>query len=224
MVPDELVEQVRPFAYTVARSVRRRWGTDLADLVSEQMLWLVRHQKQATEWMSEDDKGGKRRLMRSLYRAATRYAVKDHAQRTGYKPEDLYWYTLGSLRELLVQLSDERDGIPRAGNDEARGTRRPPSERGDMLAIMADVQRGLKRVSDTQQELLGMVSAGMTEREIAEYLHVGRPAARMRVQRALRALQEELGGERPYLDPPERRKVVSNATARAVTDRESGNE
>lgn len=218
---DELVEQVRPLAYTVARSVCRRYGTDLADLVSEQMVWLVRHHRQAAEWL--DSKDGKRRLMRSMRRYATRYAVKDHAQRTGYQPDDLYWYSLGMLRELLVQLAEGPwDGLSPVGNGEQRGSRRPPSERGDMLAIRADVQRGLARVNDTQQELLGMVGAGMTEREIAEHLGASRPAARMRVQRALRALQEELGGERPQVDPPERRRVMSNAAARAVTDRESG--
>ena len=118
-------------------------------------------------------------------------------------------------------------------SDGGRQCSAPLAERGDELAVLADLEAGLGKLSDEDRELLVMrfietgVGDALTGEEedvvhvvyedICDLRGISLGAARMRVSRAVSRLQEKLGGPRVlYVDHPGRR-ATSNARAQVTT-------
>lgn len=135
------------------------------------------------------------------YRAERAYAL-------GYTPAEECFYSVGLLRVLIPAYLD--GGVseqPPRRRDES-GPVRPGggAEYGDWQVMMLDIQTGLSALPGWQRTLLERYfaypqgSGGWTHLEIASAMREKPDALRQRVYRALKALQDRLGGPSPYID------------------------
>lgn len=209
------IEEIDRICGIIGRRVHSRFpGTPAEDLSQEVWVWVAQHEEEVLEWTSErqeglpDTTGSTARLYRRGFRVATAYARREKAAATGYEPHDEFWYSIGMLRRVLPLWFEER--LP---------------ESPDKLIIpdrdiVLDLNVAFPQLSPEQSSVLRAMFEGDPEErrtydDIADYWRVTSQSAEKKVQRALGALQELLGGPNPYEHPG--RKAISNATARAIT-------
>jgi hypothetical protein len=154
--------------------------------------------------------------------AGERFCRKEEAASKGYSVEDEAFYSLRTLEELLViYLSvgiEER--APIGTSDSVRHQKSDGAERGNYLAGMLDLQRGLSLIKWGYRQRLEVrfgdlahlsddAVAGLSQSEVRDLLgwHHDRltlvlgstgDQVRHRTQTALRALQTALGGPNPW--------------------------
>lgn len=173
------------------------------DLVQEMYVWWYSHPRIVKGYLDDEDNGGHKKLSASLRNAALAWCQKEKARTSGYEVDDLYFYSVGSLRELLPAVYDpaawERLGKQDlskplvSGGGETDGL--------DHIAAMADVSRAVQQMPAEQRGLIeATFRDDVSAEQLAARLDTSVEAARMRVQRALRRLQDELGGQRPHLE------------------------
>jgi hypothetical protein len=203
------VEQANKICWNIAARVSGRLPEVSADDISQTIwLWIVEHQAQILDWPDEE---WVRRLYWRGYRLAWAYARKERARIVGYEIPDEYFYRLGTLRKLLplyyAEADEEEMFVP--DRDAA-----------------ADIERALTMVDVYTSSLLFQVFSGDDAEGQTAALAVAwgttEGGARMKVQRALRALQDALGGPDPYREGTGEREVLSNARARVITGRQYG--
>jgi DNA-directed RNA polymerase specialized sigma24 family protein len=202
----ELISQIAKQAATAAAR-RVRGGVSIEDLAQEAWIWVMSHPEKLEQWgMSEDSEGF---LYRSLFHYCLDVAQREKAALYGYKIEDNFYYSVTLLRKILPWWFEE-------------SPEGPPEESVALLPdrdIALDLQAAWSALPEAHRSLLRKAFQGdpdpaETYQALAVEWECSDDAARMRVTRSLRKLQELLGGERP-IEHKERRKVRSNAAARA---------
>ena len=233
-------------AENVARSVRQSFPmVDTEDLLQEALMWAVAHPGQVQthlELAEENPALGSWRLIRSMKNAAREYAVRQRALARGDESLiDDAWYSLDVLkgtgklagkRGLLHHVFDTESWTnPEKPVGESRG-KKDPAHGNDWLATLADVSSALDKLKVQNPAAHDLVEAhyhwGLTYERIGAGLQppVSRETVSKRIDRAIRKIQEILGGPRPKRDPEEdgwenglvgTRRAISNAHARAIT-------
>lgn len=196
----------------ITSSVRKQFPmVDRDDIYQE--CWLKYLSMDATH-MNE------KMIWSSIRRAAASWCVKEKAQIVGYDVEDLYYYSTAQIRELLPTVL-EREAWVQSGvvNDLGKiSVGHDPAHGNNRLAMLVDVKASLEAGSEQDKTLLWTAfGLQMPEQEHAESLGITEDALRMRVNRALRRLQNRLGGPRPQEPPSGLRKALSNAAAQHIT-------
>lgn len=171
-----------------------------------QEAWLAVHStSMMEEWQSQGE-AGRGRLRRHLLKACSLYAQKNKAAKLGYRHTDLFYYSPGLLRHIisliLESIGDEREiyeGFPDR-------------------ALWIDVESSLLTLSDADYQIIWWAFKGDLDEEegyelVGSRLGISADAARKRVNRILRRMQDRLGGE----NPAPRRKSRTNAAAMAET-------
>ena len=212
--PDE--ELIRP---TAARYANRYRMVERDDIAQELRLWWITHQRVVNRYLEEEKTAF---LARALNRAAERYCRDVRAQSVGYSPADEFFYNAGQLRELLPLIWKPELVIQDQQPDEGGKIRsgKPANEGNNLLAMVSDVARGFVQLEWDQRNLLEIqFGLGFTNKDMAGFFDTTEPAIKMRVQRALDALVQILGGKSPYddFDGPGSRHAMSNAHAQAIT-------
>lgn len=207
-------------ASIVAR--RFRGYTTTPDLVQEAWVWALEHPKKLAEIVAEEEEANRtRRLRNQLVSHLGKVARAIKAQACGYEPDDEFFYTLPALRDLLPGCYGHVDWTSFAVNDLEIRPAGDPAEGGNRVAELSDVNVALGRLSKEDQRLLFLrYGVGDSEADIAGGLSIEQGAAHMRLERALKRLQDELGGPPPRRDQPEytgSRRVMTNAHAQAIT-------
>lgn len=202
------VAEANEICWNVARRVAARFTHSTAeDLSQEIWLWIAGHQDEILAW---PDEYRVQRLYRQGYHVARAYATRERAVCTGYEPQDEYFYRIGALRKILPLFYGE-------AHDEIYVP--------DRDAVL-DLERAFTKIDLASavllREVFGEDDAEGRTKALAVVWEISEDAARMKVQRALKALQEALGGPDPYYKPPARRPVLSNAQARALIGRQYG--
>jgi DNA-directed RNA polymerase specialized sigma24 family protein len=159
-------------------------------------------------------------LWSTLRRAGVAFCTREKAEITGYDVDDLYYYSTGQLRELLPLVMD-RESWTQAGvvadMGKITGTS-DPAHGNSRLAMICDVRSALEACSDQDKELLWTAfGLAVSEPEHALSMGITEDAVRMRIVRALKRLQQRLGGPRPQMEYHGTRRALSNAQAQAVT-------
>jgi DNA-directed RNA polymerase specialized sigma24 family protein len=202
----------------VAYSVGRHFPfVDLEDLRQELWLWLVEHQEKVQVWGQEAT--GDRRTAKSLRRAARAVCLDLKAQRGGYDLGDLWFYSVGQLRQLLPDVLDTEGwtaSSPALSPDRVQ-SQSLVNEGNNRLAMLVDVKDAFLRLADEDQQLLYVHYRVHEEEQHATELEISVEALRSRVTRALTRLQRELGGPQPDVEWVGTRRAMSNATAQALT-------
>lgn len=241
---EELYYQLQGYAETIAHSVRRTFPmVDVEDLVQEAMMWAVQHPSTLQGYLAlESLTDTQRRVSGAMRNACRDYAVKQRALQRGDETLiDDAWYSLATLkgtgrvaskRGLLHYVFDEESWThPEKGDSEVR-TKRDPAEGNNWLATLADVSSALEKLGRNDPAAHSLIwlhyKQGYTYEEIGAGLEpaVSRETVSKRMDRAIKKVQELLGGPRPRKDPAEEgweegyvgsRRAISNAHARALT-------
>lgn len=229
-------------AVPVAVSTCRRWSpfVEHDEIVNELWEYCVRNVSRINDMIEPSDaytvgddgavvvdrgmvKAAHRRLERRMASHAERYARRAKAEQSGYHWLDEFFYTAQLVEDLLpVALSPERDPalLPDEDAVSIRRKRRLLSEGGNLPALCADVQGAVSRLPEQQREVLVAVYGhGERPADVAAAVGVSRQAVESRINRAVRGIVSALGGDDPGMGAVGSRRVVSNAQARAATDR-----
>lgn len=199
-LPDTVVRSMHYNAKTLSR---RFPMVDLDDIVQEMWVWVLTHPKKVDEYLATGAADRYSKLCWSMRNAGLAYCHREKAKRAGYQVDDLYFYSIRTLRTVLPSVYDE-DAWVRMGSgdcDPQQGVKPDPSRpdrRMDGLAALTDVKVALGKLPGDIRQLLDWTFRDEYKPEqVAALLDTTPDGARMRVQRALRRLQEELGGPKP---------------------------
>ena len=139
-----------------------------------------------------------------IKRNLERYCRKEKANKSGYATNDEAFYDTVTIAQLLpyVIASVVNDtAIEQAQNMINDGTpRKPaaPAEGGNLLAMLVDIKQAYEKLDDEEKQILQLrYYHNVTLQHIAEYLECATSTADRKVNNALRALQNNLGGETP---------------------------
>lgn len=205
---DPIWNEVFEHASVAASRTFRRFGRWAShdDLRSAALEYAWRRSDLVAQFLHREDEADRRRgaaaLIKTLERAAERYARKEKAAACGYRVDDEYFYT-EQLAENLI-LAYCRSDADNAGQvldpAEMGGKRKtkPANEGGDMLAMIADVGDALNKVDDrTRGVLVGRIGYGLTVEQLAASWDVSHQRITQIYQRGLRQVVDLLGGLRP---------------------------
>jgi DNA-directed RNA polymerase specialized sigma24 family protein len=199
-------EDISKIVYSAARRVggRFRGYVELDDLLQEAWLCVCASDKVLAEWQ-EQGEAGKGRLTRAVMKACTLYAQKAKAAKLGYRHSDLFYYGPKLFRHMITLI------LETLGQEDAY------SDFSDR-SVWLDVENALLTLSDSDYQIIWWAFKGDLDEEegyanVASHLGLSNDAARQRVNRILRRMQNTLGGE----NPSPRRRPRSNAAALAET-------
>lgn len=216
MTPEE-IEEVQPLVSGVGITLARMYQMlERADLEQECWVWAITHPKKFREYLAEAEWGKMRRAMTN---SARRWAEGERAAASGYSPDDVYWYSITELGVLLGAALDPYGAqVGRQDDEPARGG--DPAVAGNWTALLTDVRIAYDALSTEDRTLLAIRHRdGLLDREIAQSYGVTTSTVDRWLKRALRRLQDQLGGPRPGPDEPDpeytgQTPTITNATAR----------
>ena len=189
----------------IASDYRKRYPMiELEDLVQEQNLWFVSHPRKFKEWLALDPKERDRLIAKSLRNAALKYAEKEKARKGGYDIQDVYYYDVSVVETFLPNIINQSYEMPAKIKDlnSKVMNKGEVSDGMNWLALRADIDKAFNKLSEAKQNILRIrYSDEKAEWEaIAEGMNTTKDGARMKVQRALASLVQNLGGWRPFND------------------------
>ena len=195
---------------------------DAEDATQEALLWLVANPKQVERCVGGDG---------TLYQDALYHYVMDHRIKRWVQSEVKHALRMDPREQAYYTREKVVAYLPSAWVDEGHA---PVSETGirvatdhatsgTLRAVAADLQRAIKAVVSARDVpvLFARYALGQTWAEVGASCSAGTErAARGRAERAVEDMVDFLNGLRPVPDDgPGTRRPISNAAARAITDR-----
>lgn len=192
---DKYENLVASIAYEYSRKYHM---VEANDIRQELWLWFLEHPNKVQLWEKFEGKQSIRIIAKSLRNAAKDYCQKEKANAVGYRVEDNYYYDKALVEELLPAILRGDGTAPALNNLGFTTTKRVASEGGNWFAMMADVKRGLGKLTHEQQSVIYLrFGDGCDLKTFATELGISEDAARMRVNRAMNNLLNFLGGNKP---------------------------
>lgn len=223
-VSDEAWCVLEPLAQGAVQSASRKYYryTEREDIYQELLCWAIAHPKTVNAWVAEDDM---RSLERALNNEAHRYGQKEKAARSGYAPEDVYFWQRNAIEDLLPALWDVDEWLnPTHAEGTGHQTRKDPAEGGNWQATLADLSRAFSSLSARQQWFLeAYYRDKRTQGDIAEEAFIAQPTVSEHISRAIKKMHQILGGSKPRghwgdCECTGSRHVMTNAAANAKTE------
>jgi hypothetical protein len=194
------------FVSAAARRVASQYGRYLVtyeDCSQEIYLWLysAAGKKYVTQRLQKEPQQTTR-VKYKLQAVAKAYAEKMKAEKIGYDPDDIHWYSATQIVALMpLVLDDTFDGSGQPDYDIDRVTdngpraKKNPAEMGDLLAMVVDIRKAISELPLEAEVRLreGAPSEPAYDAVIDYLLHL-------------------LGGPREFVG---RRRPMSNAAAQA---------
>lgn len=221
--------RITPHVNLAARYISRSYSqVTYPDVAAVIWLWVIENESKVEGYIARPDGV---RILRSIFvKEARKYATKERAVMTGLPIEDTQWYTPNAIRAILPDVFDHANWQS-FNSLQGDGRRATPmaNATGDRVAALVDVKKAVDKLIPMQREVLELhYGNGESIDRIATRLAIEPAAARKRLDRAVYAVRDLLGGPRPG-DPYEAvngqfdtrsfgRKAVSNAAARSITD------
>ena len=152
-----------------------------------------------------------------------RYGMRQRYLKDGTAPGDYFRYTSAMVRELMPDvfsgaLTESVSDL----NEDRRGSK-TLAERGDRIAMVADISQAMHRikVSDATLLMLKFDGGELADEVLALQLDISPDATRKRVERALVRVARNLNGD---YEPKQPRRARSNASAQVFTRRQESAE
>ena len=196
---------------SVANSIYRRYRqfVERDDVKQECYAWYYSRAEHFNNLLSVENSVerviNEKRMVWQMRRHCERYARKEKAIKSGYKPGDESFYDTVTIAQLLpyVIASIVNDTVLEAAqnliNDGQPKRQSAPAEGGTLLAILIDIKKAYLKLDIADKDLLiKRYHESLTLQEMAEYLQCAVSTADRRCTNALRRLQNNLGGESPY--------------------------
>lgn len=195
MVTEKYENLVGGIAYEFSRKFHM---VEAADVRQELWVWFLEHPNKVKTWEALDEKQSVRLIARSLRNAAKDYCQKEKAHAVGYRVEDNYYYDRQVVERFLPAVMRGDLTAPSLKDLGFSNNKQVASEGGNWFAMMADIERALRRLTDEQRVILYLrFGDGCDNSTLAKELSISEDAARMRVNRAMNNLMNILGGSRP---------------------------
>jgi len=207
----ELNPAVYDIVPSIARVVHNQYNkyVDRDDLKQECIQWALTRIAYINEQLEVEDTTERRhneqKIAWQMKRVAERYARKEKAIKSGYQLADEAYYQTGVLGQLLpfviasvldgtvLEQAQEmiRDGQPKGSSS--------PAEGGNLLAMLIDIKKCYEELEQEDKHILMLrYHENLKLEEIGVILEVHHSTADRRCDRALRNLNEKLGGPSPY--------------------------
>ena len=187
---------------SVASEYQLKFKIDIQDIKQNLYQWFVEHPNKLDTWEAIGEKDAKNLIYRSLRNQALDYCQAWKAKTGGYETSDLFFYQADMIEALLPSVL--RGEINLAHKLNLGGTARPsaPSEGGNMMAMMIEIDAGFWKLGKEDRKLLFLrYSESMDFQAIADEMKLpSEDTARMRNKRAIRKLINKIGGFKPYRD------------------------
>jgi len=85
----------------------RAYGVEADDVQQEIFVWLYsKGRKKVERWLANEPQQTTR-VYRSMLDQGIRYAEREKAAKVGYNPDDVYWYTPGTVEGLMPLVLDD---------------------------------------------------------------------------------------------------------------------
>ena len=171
---------------------------DADDIRQELWIWFLEHPNKIKLWETLEGKQSTKLIARSLRNAAKDYCQREKARAVGYKVEDNYYYDREVVELLLPAVLVGDMTAPSMADLGFNNSKKVASEGGNWFAMMGDIERGLRRLTQEQLSIIYLrFGEGCDNASLATELAITEDAARMRVNRAVNNLLNYLGGSRP---------------------------
>lgn len=202
----ELTDDSHANVSSMARQLKSKYRdfVDYADVQQELYIWYLTHGHKIEEWAEQHHpKTVQAYIMKSLRNHGEKYCRSEKAARTGYSPDDEFFYTIQMCAEMLQLYFDPEWMLPAYQLGEHTSNKKPPSEGGNLMAMVADVGRAYESMSQGDRDLLRRIYDG--ERPVREAMEfeamcngITYAAQDMRIRRILGRLRKQLGGPAPF--------------------------
>ena len=197
--------------FSVARTIFSRYRNfvEREDVVQECWSWYYSRAEHFNQLLSEENTVqrviNEKRMAWQMKRHAERYARKEKAVRTGYKPGDEAFYDTVVIAQLLPHViasvvdNTVLEQAQNLINDGQPKKQSAPAEGGNLLATLIDIKKAYLKLDVMDKDILiKRYHENLTLQELATYLECATSTADRRCQNSLRRLQNNLGGESPY--------------------------
>jgi DNA-directed RNA polymerase specialized sigma24 family protein len=196
---------------SVANVIVRRFRgyVDKEDVIQECYSWYLSRVSHLDALLNEENTVqriiNEKRIAWQMKRSAERYARKEKAVRTGYKPGDEAFYDTVIIAQLLPHViasvvdNTVLEQAQNLINDGQPKKQSAPAEGGNLLATLIDIKKAYLKLDIIDKDILiKRYHENLTLQELATYLDCATSTADRRCQNSLRKLQNNLGGESPY--------------------------
>ena len=216
---------IEPLVERAARNTVRKWPSYVTvdDVAQEIWLWAYGRQKSIMNVMRQD--AWEAKVYSTMLKAASTAAHKEDRAVNDYSEDDTYTYSREVIKTLLDSAFNYNDWQSFStfgdGQPHAKGQ---VNETGDLMAMLSDVKAALAEIKEQYRDVLYLRHCMQYSFErIGETVGITKQGAEQRHSAALNALRDRLGRV-PLSDLQggwdERRDVISNAEARAISDRQ----
>jgi len=199
-------ERIEPWDYivvSVAAEYHKKYNmVELDDIKQSLYEWFLEHPNKLDEWEAIGKKDAKNLIYRSLRNQALDYCQRWKAKSIGYEVSDLFYYEAEMVEALLPSvIRGETTEMPKL-NLGMPGRPPAPSEGGNLMAMMVEVNHAYSKLSKEDKTVLFYKYAeSLDYAGIASEMELGsEDAARMRHNRAIKKLITRIGGFKPFLD------------------------
>jgi RNA polymerase sigma factor (sigma-70 family) len=177
---------------------------DRQDISQELWLWFASRPNKLKDWYDNFEPKDRDKLVaKSLRNAALKFCTREKAKISGYEIADNFYYQPQIIEEFLPYVLTNSYMIPAGTNDvNYKPDRNSVAESNTWLAVRADVSDAFDSIEERHQNVLRLRfnSLNTTLEEVGNELNISPDAARKRVDRAIQAMIDELGGKRPYTE------------------------
>lgn len=207
--------ELNPAIYDIIPSIARvvhnqynKWA-DRDDIKQECAQWALMRIEYINDQLNVEDANERRhneqKIAWQMKRAAERYARKEKAVKSGYQLADEAYYQTGTLGQLLpfviasiidgtvLEQAQEmiKDGQPKGSSS--------PAEGGNLLSMLIDIKTCYEKLDEEDQRILVLrYHENLKLEEIGVILGCHLTTADRRCDKALRNLNEKLGGPSPF--------------------------
>lgn len=199
-------QRIEPWDYivlAVASEYHRKYNmVELEDIKQSLYEWFIEHPNKLDDWEAIGKRDAKNLIYRSLRNQALDYCQKWKAKSVGYEVSDLFYYAPEVVEAMLPAVLRQDLTLTPQLNLSGGGTPTAPSEGGNLMAMMIEIDGGYWKLSkDDRRVIFLRYAESMDYKEISNLLSLGsEDAARMRTKRALNRLINKIGGHKPYRD------------------------
>jgi len=198
-------ERIQRWEYivdAVGAEYHRKFNIDAEDIRQILFQWFVEHPNKLDTWEAIGEKDAKNLIYRSLRNQALDYCQAWKAKSGGYETSDLFYYEGDMVEALLPSVVRGEMSITQKLNLAGGGRPSAPSEGGNLMAMMIEIDAGYWKLPKDDRKLLFLRYAEtMDFGDIASEMELGsEDTARMRHKRAIRKLINKIGGFKPYRD------------------------
>jgi len=210
-------DQIMPIVKSVATSVSSKFPPYVRSDDTEGALLLWTYQNKSTlEGMMEDGGAYIPKIASMMRKAAFSHCAAEKAASEGYDPSDIYRYSAPKIKSLIADAMDYENwqSFNSFGDGQPKAATQTYNERTTELV---DIKNAMSKLNDDSYNILVyQFKYELTSEEIGTILGMTAEAVRKRSQRAVKALQKELGYKDAQPAPQAgRRPVRSNAAWRA---------